>query len=328
MLLVADVGGTKTKIALFDSKKPLKCIDEKNYSSKAFKALSDIIEDFLKHQSKEITSACFGVAGPVKKNRVQATNLPWVIDAKDLSKKLNISKVHLINDLEANAWGIQSLKEKDFFILNEGEHHPGNAALISAGTGLGEAGLYWDGKQHLPFACEGGHTDFGPRSDLEVELYLYLQKKYGHVSYERVVSGPGIQELYEFLINTGKEKRQFDLNLVEDPPMYISEMGTKEKDPACIKALHWFVSLYGAEVGNAALKFLSMGGVYIGGGIAPKILEVIKKDKLDGFPGFFKSFEEKGRMIDILEVMPVKVVLEARTALLGSAEYALMKESK
>jgi len=328
MLLVADVGGTKTRIALFNRKKPLKCIDEKSYSSKAFKALSDIIEDFLKPQSKKIEGACFGIAGPVKKNSVQATNLPWVVDAKDLSKKLNLPQVYLINDLEANAWGIQSLNEKDFFVLNEGEHHPGNAALISAGTGLGEAGLYWNGKCHVPFACEGGHTDFGPRNELEVELYLYLRKRYGHVSYERVVSGPGILELYEFLVNTGKEKRQFDIDLVEDPPLYISDMGIKEKDPACKRALHWFVSLYGAESGNAALKFLSLGGVYIGGGIAPKILNVIKKNKLDGFPSFLKSFEEKGRMIDILESMPVKIVLEARTALLGCAEYALMKENK
>jgi len=328
MLLVADVGGTKTRIALFDRKKPLNCIDEKSYSSKAFKALSDIIEDFLTHQSKKISGACFGIAGPVKKNRVQATNLPWVVDAKDLSKKLKLSNVYLINDLEANAWGIQSLTEKDFFLLNAGEHHPGNAALISAGTGLGEAGLYWDGKRLLPFACEGGHTDFGPRNDLEVELLLYLQKKYGHVSYERVISGPGIQELYEFLVNTGKEKRQFDIDLVEDPPLYISDMGSKEKDPACKKALHWFISLYGSEVGNAALKFLALGGVYIGGGIAPKILDVIKKNKLEGFPSFLKSFKEKGRMVDILESIPVKVVLEDRTALLGCTEYALMKESK
>lgn len=328
MLLVADVGGTKTKIALFEVKKPLKCFDEKTYSSKSFRALGDIIEDFLSSQNKKVVSACFGVAGPVKKERVQATNLPWVVDAKDLAKKLSLNKVYLINDLEANAWGIQSLTEKDFFVLNKGEHHPGNAALISAGTGLGEAGLYWNGKLNLPFACEGGHTDFGPRNDLEVELYLYLRKKYGHVSYERVVSGPGIQELYEFLINTGKEKRQFDLDLVEDPPLYISEMGVKGKDPACKMALHWFVSLYGAEAGNAALKFLALGGVYIGGGIAPKILDVIKKRELDGFPSFLKSFEDKGRMFDILESMPVKVVLEARTALLGCAEYALMKESK
>jgi glucokinase len=323
MLLVADVGGTKTKIALFKLKKPLQCVKEKSYPSKSFDIFWEIVNEFLKNEKVKVLKACFGVAGPVKNDKVQATNLPWVIDAKELAKNLKLPKVCLINDLEANAWGIRSLSEKDFVVLNKGEHHPGNSALISAGTGLGEAGLYFDGKNYFPFACEGGHTDFAPRNDLEIELYQFLRKKYGHVSYERVVSGPGIQELYDFLIDTKKEKKTFDAKKLKDPTLHISEMGLKKRDLASVKALNWFISLYGSEAGNTALKFLALGGVFIGGGIAPKVLSLIKKKKLDGFSSFMESFVDKGRMGDLLKAIPVKVVLEDRTALLGCAEYAL-----
>ncbi|MGD2169390.1 MAG: glucokinase [Chlamydiota bacterium] len=326
MILVGDVGGTKTRLAIFKAEKPLHCLYEKSFSSQNYQGLGLIIKEFLNDHPFEGDVACFGVAGPVRANRIQATNLPWVIDAKELEKDLGLKKVYLVNDLQANAWGLRSLEEKEFALINEGEKHEGNAALVSAGTGLGEAGLYWDGKTHLPFACEGGHTDFGPRNDLEVELYSYLRNKYGHVSWERVVSGPGIYELYEFLVQTGKEKRTIEFPDKGKAPKIISEKGANESDSACVRALHWFISLYGAEAGNAALKFLSLGGVYIGGGIAPKIIEVIKKDALKGVNSFKKSFSNKGRMKELLEQMPIKIVLNEKTALLGAFEFAFMQE--
>lgn len=327
MYLVGDIGGTKTRLAIFAKKDPLKCLHEKSYPSKEYKGLSSIVKEFLKEFSFEGKKACFGVAGPVQNNKVQTTNLPWTVDASFMQKELNLSKVYLINDLEANAWGIDCLQPNEIETIHTGEKQEANAALISAGTGLGQAGLYWNKKIHLPFACEGGHTDFSAQSDFEIELFYYLKKKYGHVSWERVVSGPGIYEIYQFLIQKKKEKPSLALNEKEDLSKQISEAGIQKKDPVCMKALHIFISFYGAEAGNVALKFLSLGGVYIGGGIAPKVLDLLKADSLEYAPSFKERFMDKGRMKKMLEKIPIYVVLNSKCALLGAFQFVHLKDT-
>lgn len=321
MILAGDVGGTKTHIALFSKAAGRTMLRHEKYHSKEFKNLSEIVHLFLKEHRDKITSACFGIAGPVEDGVCRATNLPWVVSTRDLAKDLQIEKVSLINDLEANAFGIPCLEASELYVLNTGKAHVANAALISAGTGLGEAGLFWDGKNHLPFATEGGHVDFGPRDELELELWHYLHKRFGHVSYERIISGPGIYNLYQFLTSTGKEKEKEEVKKrleKEDPPFVITDMALKKSCPACTRTLIWFVSLYGGAAGNLALKFLSLGGLYLGGGIAPKILEFLK----DGT--FFSAFCDKGRFAPLLKQIPIKIVLNENTALLGAARYTTL----
>lgn len=321
MILAADVGGTKTHIALFKEERPLICTQEKNYVSRNYPSLLSIVEDFLHLYPLAITHACFAIAGPIQENKVRTTNLPWEIDALDFCKKLGIDSVYLLNDLQANAWGIRTLSEDKLYTLHKADPIEGNQALISAGTGLGQSGLFWNGASYFPFACEGGHCDFSPRCEREVFLLTYLKKKYGHVSWERVVSGMGILELYEYLLYANKAKSSFVIKEVKDPVSIIAKKALEKEDPLCVEALHWFVSLYGAESGNVALKFMALSGVYIGGGIAPKILDLLKSETLEKVPSFFESFRSKGRMEKLLCNIPIKVILEEKTALLGAAEY-------
>lgn len=315
MILAGDIGGTNTRLALFQDDKMLV---EQKYGSKKFASLEDIVRIFLQSQNQTITKACFGVAGPVINGRCQATNLPWIIDVENLKKACGISTVFLLNDLETKAYGIQVLKKEELFVLHPGEQQCGNKALIAAGTGLGEAGLYWDGKEHHPFACEGGHTDFAPRNDLEIELLVYLQKKFGHVSYERIVSGPGITLLYDFLIETGKEKQSDEVDAARkntDPSFVITEHAREKKDTACVRAVNWFISLYGSESGNLALKFFSLGGLYIGGGIAPHLVQEMKNGE------FLSAFCNKGRFRSFLETIPIYVILNDDASLLGASYF-------
>lgn len=316
MILAGDIGGTKTHLALFENGK---IVAEEKFASQEHKGLSEIVNIFL--NKKSVKKACFGIAGPIQNGKCQATNLPWVIESEELIQELKTNHVFLINDLEANAYGIKALPEDQFFTINEGSPHIfGNQALISAGTGLGEAGLYWNGKEHHPFACEGGHADFAPRNEIEMELLRYLRKKFKHVSYERILSGAGIVNLYQFLVELRLEKGSIDFE-GEDPARIITQRALKKECRACVRALRWFVSIYGAEAGNLALKILAIGGVYIGGGIAPKILPALKeKDFLD-------SFVEKGRFSSLLSQIPIKVILNENTALLGAERYAQEKES-
>lgn len=316
MILAGDIGGTHTRLALFHKSGDLVIRNEKKYLSRSYRSLAEIVRQFL-GEGETVHGACFGVAGAVRNGRCQATNLPWVIDTADLEKELKIPTVHLINDLEANAYGIQVLPSKELSVIHAGQNQTGNQALIAAGTGLGEAGLYWDGKKHHPFACEGGHADFAPRNQEEFELMLFLKKRYEHVSYERVVSGPGIVAIYQFLIESGRQESSKEIGeemKERDPAAVISERA--EKDQACAVAIDWFISLYGAEAGNLALKFLALGGFYIGGGIAPHLVDRMKK----GF--FHSSFVDKGRFADLLSSIPVYLILNPNTALLGSAAFA------
>ncbi|MCP5492295.1 MAG: glucokinase [Chlamydiales bacterium] len=309
--LIGDIGGTKTHLALYDGK----VLRNQKFASGDYDCLAAIAKEFLANGEK-IEKACFGIAGPVRDGRCQATNLPWVIDAVELGKELGIESVYLLNDLEANAWGINSLREDQFYVLNKGDPTKGNCALISAGTGLGEAGIYYTGAEHRPFATEGGHADFAPRSDLEIELLCYLRKRFkGHVSYERILSGPGLGNVYRFLVDV--KGYEDVLGSVEEKllPKMVSERGLEKGESACQKALEIFVDLYGAEAGNVALKFLTLGGIYVGGGIAPKILPAIQKGT------FMKSFCDKGRFEGLLKSVPVRVILEENTALLGSGYF-------
>jgi glucokinase len=323
MILAGDIGATNTRLTLFEETHELKKIAEGHFLSKNYKTLLPIIQEFLKQQNNpKITRAGFGIAGPVLNGRCQATNLPWVVDSHELQKTMKVP-VHLLNDLESYAWGLKVLSPKDLCVLHPGNPKTaGNEALIAAGTGLGEAGLYFDGREHRPFACEGGHTEFGPRDEIEDELLKFSRKEFGsHVSYERIVSGPGLQHIYRFLIAKGYEKPspavQKEME-TKDPSVVISEYGRANRDPGCARAVKMFVSLYGAEAGNLALKVMALGGVYVGGNIANKFSEEIKKKN----SGFVQAFLDKGRLSEVVKKIAVYLVLNPDCPLLGAAEYA------
>jgi len=320
-VLAGDIGGTKTRMAIFDvAGKKLHSVIERTYPSGDYASLHDIIEDFLGSGDTQPDAACFGIAGPVRNNTVDVTNLPWQISAAEIVKRFGLPRVTLLNDLEANAWGLCALDNKDFRILNAGVDNPGgNAAIIAAGTGLGEAGLYRDGDRLRPFATEGGHTDFSPGSELEIDLLRFLTARYGHVSWERLVSGPGLVNIHDFLVQYRKhpvaEWLRDDMR-ANDPAAAISRAAQSGRDAICVEALEVFVHLYGVEAGNLALKMMASGGVYLGGGIAPKILEQLESGT------FMAAFRAKGRMQVLLDHMPVRVILNDRTALYGPAVYA------
>ncbi len=326
MILAGDVGGTSTRLAYFTVEGwRLNLVVEKDYPSRTYQGLNEIVGEFVAQHQLAIEYACFGIAGPVQHGRVETPNLPWVVDQKTIARELRIQPVWLINDLLANTYGILALEEKDFAVLNAGSPNAsGNAAVISAGTGLGEAGAYWDGKHYHPFACEGGHADFAPRNELEIDLLRYLLKRFGHASWERVVSGPGLRNIFDFLRETGRgEAPAWLIAEIEakDSSAVISQAALEGKSELCVQALDLFISCFGTEAGNLALKFLSTGGVFIGGGIAPKIIQ-----RLRGKP-FIEAFTDKGRFKHLLEAIPVRVILNDKTALLGAARYAGLQAS-
>ncbi len=320
MILAGDVGGTKVNLALYDfADGKLKHTREERYPAKNYTGLQEIVKEFL--AADKVTAACFGVPGPVRDGRLRLTNLPWTLDSRELSANLGIQHVFLINDLEANGYGIAELAPDQIYTLNEGDASQiGNRALLAAGTGLGECFLAWNGRMHLPFPSEGGHADFAPRNEDEIDLLRFLKQKYnGRISFERVVSGMGLTNIYEFLREVrGLEEPAWLAERIagEDPNAVITELALAAKSEICEKALDMFVSAYGAEAGNLALKILSVGGLYVGGGIAPRILERLK----DGI--FMKSFTDKGRLSQLLVNMPVRIILESRAALMGAAAYA------
>ncbi len=324
MILAGDVGGTKTTLALLDEvDHRLEVLEQERFPSQDHESLEAIVDTFMKDRQQKVQWACFGVAGPVKKGHSRITNLPWVIDAHVLADHLGVETVELINDLEANAYGLGVLGPDDFAVLNEGSGDAeGNAAIIAAGTGLGEAGIFWDGRHHHPFACEGGHTDFAPRDETEVELLRFLLARFDRISYERIVSGPGLFVIYQFLRDAGRHEEpkwlQEEINR-GDPAAAISKAALAQKSELCIRTLDLFVSLYGAEAGNLALKVMARGGLFIGGGIAPKIMEKLSVGM------FMESFLAKGRMRPLLEAMPVRIVLNEQTALLGAAHCARLR---
>jgi glucokinase len=327
MILAGDIGGTKVNLALFEvADRKLILGPLATYRSRDYSNLEEMVRAFLtKHQLK-VDYACFGVAGVVRNDRAKLTNLTWTVDASELNLALNLKQVWLVNDLEANAYGFAGLEPDDFVLLNRGEEAPdGNRAIISAGTGLGEGGLLWDGSRRVAIASEGGHADFAPRTDLDVELLRYLRTKLGQVSWEHILSGRGFVRVYEFLRDTGRGAEPDWLTeqcREQDPAIPITRAGLESKSDLCVQTVELFVHYYGAEAGNLALKMLATGGMYIGGGIAPKLIAKMK----DG--AFMRAFIGEGRMKDVLAAMPVRVIMNDKTALIGAARYAAMQKGR
>lgn len=329
MILAGDIGGTNSRLAFFEVENGrLHLVTEAVFPSRESRGLDEIVTKFVQGASKcKLDLAAFGIAGPVRNGRVETSNLPWIVEGSRLSKELHIDDVWLINDLEANAWGIPALGEADVVTLNRVKGTPvGNQAVIAAGTGLGEAGMFWDGKQYRIFPSEGGHTDFAPRDETEIDLLRYLRARFGgHVSYERIVSGPGLVNTYQFLKDTGRGEEPAWLRdeIVHGvPAAVISSAAMSGKCTLAELALDLWVTIYGAEAGNLALKIMATGGVYLGGGIAPKILP-----RLAG-PLFMQAFLAKGRMQPLMEAIPVRVITNDKTALLGAGRYAAMRSGQ
>jgi glucokinase len=327
MILAGDVGGTNTRLGFFSVKGDGRLLQvdslaEETYRSREHAGLGELAAAFVAKHRLRPAIACFGVAGPVQHGRTQATNLAWQVDAAQLAAGLKVEKAIVINDLEANAYGVPLLDDGDLAVLHPGSPDAeGNAAVISAGTGLGEAGMFWDGKRHQPFACEGGHADFAPRNALEAELLSFLLAEFGHASWERILSGPGLHNLYRFLVRArpGQASAEVAEQIAQgDAAAMISGAAQAGRCPVCVEALRLFVSLYGAEAGNLALKLMATGGVYLGGGIAPKNLPAFRRSD------FLTAFAAKGRMRSMLEGIPVRVILSEKTALLGAARCAAL----
>ncbi len=322
LILAGDIGGTKTHLALFSRQgEKLQAEIKKTFSSKQYPGLEPVLEEFLVDQQASIGRACFGIAGPVVDGQVKTPNLPWVVDAAKIARRLKLDTVTLLNDLEAGAYGIFTLGPQELFTLNDGEGgQRGNKVLIAAGTGLGEATLFDDGRDYHPSASEGGHGDFAPSDETQIDLLRHLIQKFGHVSYERVVSGPGIKNIYDFLRDSGRFEEPDWLTqkiaAAEDASVIISQEGLAGNSAICVQALDLFVSVYGAEAGNLALRGKATGGVYVGGGIAPKILAKLKDET------FMSAFLDKGRYRDFLAGIPVRVILNDQSALQGAAFYA------
>ncbi|QDP86553.1 glucokinase [Chryseobacterium sp. SNU WT5] len=321
-ILAADVGGTKTDLALFQIEDgQLISIKIERYPTSDHDSFINAFRAFYGDEISTIDCACFGVAGPVEGNKVHGVNFAWEIDATKLEKELNIKRILLINDLEANAFGLSALEESDFIVLTEDKKGEGNAAIISPGTGLGEAGMYWDGSKYHPYATEGGHCSFGPSNDLDMKLWEYLNDEFDHVSWERVVSGQGIKNIYQFLRKYKGEKEPEWLTEQiknEDAAIAISSAALENKDSTCVETLKLFLKYLATESAQLALKAKATGGIYIGGGIAPKVLDLIDKNE------FYKNFTNVGRMKHLLKTIPVKIVLNDKTALMGAAYYAAM----
>jgi len=327
VIVAGDIGGTNARLATFEVQAGrLVRTREEVYSSRSAPDLETIVRRFVQEVRPVATAAALGVAGPVNEGRSETPNLPWVVDSKHLADILSVPSVTLLNDLKANAYGLRHLGPTDFAMLQAGTSQAvGNQAIVSAGTGLGQAGLYWDGQRHHPFATEGGHADFAPRNRIESDLMEHIAKQKGRVSAERIVSGGGLVTLYRFLRERSGVAEPEALALrfqKEDPAAVVSRTALEGADPVCVQALDLFVSCYGAEAGNVALRMLATGGVFLGGGIAPKILPRLKDERC-----FLAAFLDKGRMRSLLETVPVLVVLNDRAALWGAAHCAAFDES-
>ena len=348
MIIAGDIGGTKTHLALLDWEKDrVDPIRLESFHSADYTSLDDMLTEFLappaapgsiddvetgkqshaaeveqrpSDKTQKIDAACFGIAGPVIQNRCQTTNLPWVVDGATLAKQFDIPTVRLLNDLEAMAYGILLLRPDEVEILNAGTPPAQNQALalIAAGTGLGESILFWNGSRYQPMPSEGGHADFAPNNDDEIELLRHLRSHYLHVSYERVLSGSGLHAIYDYVRDSKKNEPTWLAEQIKagDPAAAIAEAGLKGQADIAKQALDLFASIYGAEAGNLALKGMTLNGVYVGGGIAPKLLVKLK----DGT--FMKAFTNKGRYKRLMTSIPVKIVMNQKTALLGAASIA------
>ncbi len=328
MLLAGDIGGTKTILAVYTVEHgPRTPIVEETFPSDDYHSLEAMVRQFLQQNHldpDEIRHARFGIAGPVIGGRAKVTNLPWVVDEDEMEASLELQSVRLFNDLEAIAVGVPFLEPEDVLVINEGNAVPhGSMGVIAPGTGLGEAYLTWNGERYEAFASEGGHVDFGPTNDLETELLIFLRKRFGRVSYERVCSGIGVPNIYDFLKESEYAQELAEvreqLKNAEDPtPIIFNVAKTSELNcKLCKKTVEMFVSILGAEAGNLALKIMATGGIYLAGGIPPRIIDLLQQDE------FFAAFVNKGRMADMLRNIPVQVILNKKVALLGAACHGL-----
>lgn len=322
MLLAGDIGGTKTAVALFSTDSDILQPDvEVIFQNRNYDSLEAIIYEFMRDNPKSITSASFGVAGPVVKGRAHITNLPWIIDQAAIQKAFDFPHVHLLNDLEAIASAVPHLSGEDLVTLNEGtpEAH-GAIAVIAPGTGLGEAFLVWNGERYQAHPSEGGHVSFGPTNPDQVDLLVYMLTQFDHVSVERVCSGSGIPNIYASIRHNGRfqEPEWLQKQLAEaiDPTPVIVQAAIEHKTPICVAALELFMDILADEASNMALKVLSTGGVYLGGGMPPRILSELQE------PRFMQVFSRKGRFSDLMRNMPVHVIRNPKTALYGAAYYA------
>jgi glucokinase len=320
-LLVGDIGGTKTALGVAETDGETVTLTEpRRYPSAAFDSLDQILTRYLSETDLHCRFASLAVAGPIHDRRCDTTNLPWILDADAMEESLGFAGVELLNDLEAIAWGIPCLGCNDFAELHPGDGaRQGNACVLAAGTGLGQAGLFWDGTRHHPFATEGGHTDFAPADDLEFALLSHLKMRFGRVSWERVVSGPGIANLYDFLLayRGARPPAWLRKAIVEggDTAAAVAQAAADERCPICVETMSLFLRLYGREAGNMALKHMALGGIFLGGGIALKNLASLRRG------GFLEGFFDKGRMGSLMRRMPVRVILQPHTPLFGAARF-------
>ena len=326
MLLAGDIGGTKTNLAVYAMKSGLAApLAESTFPSRGYDSLPALVEDFRSHTHLPFESAVFGVAGPVVHGKASVTNLPWRMEEKELRSKLGLKRVKLLNDLESIAHAVPCLQAKDLYTLHAGqptEHAP--IAIVAPGTGLGEAFLTWERKRYKAHVSEGGHVSFGPVNEEQIDLLRFLLGKLGHVSYERVCSGLGIPNIYAFYKETGRcEEPDWlaaQLAAAPDPTPVIVETALAQPDcTICRSTLDMFTAILGAEAGNMALKVLATGGVYLGGGIPPRILPALKNGR------FLAEFTTKGRLADLLQTVPVHVILNPKAALVGAASYGLAR---
>jgi glucokinase len=329
LILAGDIGGTKTNLALFDAQSagPDEERARASFASAKYDSLEAILGEFLGDQRpQKIDVACLAIAGPVVRDEVRATNLAWTVERASLARALDTSRVYLINDLEATAYGVETLPPNSLLTLNEGGGASlGHRALIAAGTGLGMAGIFWDGARFHPMPSEGGHAEFAPRGETQIALLKYLRGKFGeHVSTERVLSGRGLVNIYEFLRDEcGEEEPAWLAREMEedgDAPAAISSAALARKSQLAVRALDIFVEIYGAAAGNLALLLKPVGGLYVGGGIAPKILDKLREGT------FMRAFADMGRMSALANSFPVRVILDDKTALYGAARRAQLRD--
>jgi glucokinase len=324
VVLAGDIGGTKTLLALAEPDgEGVRIVREARFESRQYAGLTPIVREFLRDVSEPIASACFGVAGPVIEGACRTPNLPWFITERELEEKTGTARVRLINDFAAAALGVLALPPEAFVTLQEGDpERSGNKAVIGAGTGLGEAALYWDGRRYRASPTEGGHAGFAPQGQLQRDLHAYLEKTQFPVPAEWVISGPGLLRVYRFLVQRGASTWSEVTEAIarEDPGEVIARHALTKTDIACEQALDLFVAAYGAEAGNLALRTLATGGVYVGGGIAPKILPALQDGR------FLEAFRDKGRMSDLVGRIPLRIVLEPRAGLMGAALEAVLAQ--
>jgi len=330
MILVGDIGGTNARLALATVEGSRVTIERaETYRSAEHPGLVEVCEVFLAGSGGAGSggmgpeAAAFGIAGPIVEGRCEATNLPWHIHGQDIAERFGIKRVRLLNDLEAAAWGVEALDPRDTIVINKGVPDVrGNRAVVSAGTGLGEAGIFFDGHEYHPFATEGGHTDFAPRNELEFELLQFLIEKYGRVSYERVVSGPGLVNIYDFFTKTERYSEDAAVGRAiresNDRGRRITEAALSDASERCAEVLGLFMTLYGSEVGNVVLNHLATGGVWLGGGIIGSL-----GPRMRGFDRFVEGMTHKGRMSPLVAQTPVAAILDGSIALRGAAVSAV-----